>query len=84
MLIFNSVNSGWIEYASWEYLGSEQIMQDQLINPDLLGILTLNLQGRVYAYQDVPYFVYKELIDSGSAGTYFNFNIKDVYQFYHS
>lgn len=36
--------------------------------------------GKSYIYYDVPYRVYKELIESESAGKYYNRHIKSCYR----
>jgi hypothetical protein len=37
--------------------------------------------NRVYAYYDVPFSVYTELIDAESLGSYFNEYIRDMYSY---
>jgi hypothetical protein len=37
--------------------------------------------NRVYAYYDVPFSVYEELMGAESAGTYFNEHIRDMYSY---
>jgi KTSC domain-containing protein len=36
---------------------------------------------RVYAYYDVPFSVYSELLDAESLGAYFNEHIRDMYSY---
>lgn len=45
---------------------------------------TLSVQfrdGSLYIYDDVPQEVYEAFITAGSAGTYFNSNIRDEYSY---
>lgn len=37
-------------------------------------------RGAIYHYFDVPENVFHELINASSVGSYFNHNIRDVYQ----
>ncbi len=39
------------------------------------------IAGTVYQYFDVPEYVWKELMEAGSHGSYFAQNIKNVYSF---
>lgn len=44
---------------------------------------TLQIQfhsGKVYSYEGVPASVYNGLLEAGSAGQFFNANIKGVYE----
>ena len=39
------------------------------------------LDGRVYQYFDVPEFEYRNLMQAGSHGTYFNASIRNTYRY---
>lgn len=42
--------------------------------------LTIEFQsGKIYAYDGVPSYIFDELLETASAGRYFNYYIKDKY-----
>jgi hypothetical protein len=47
------------------------------------SILEIELaeSNKIYAYYDVPYSVYEELMDARSLGSYFNEHIRDMYSY---
>lgn len=49
---------------------------------DVQQILEVEFHGgRVYHYYDVPMYVYEELMDASSHGTYLSANVKGNYQY---
>ena len=38
--------------------------------------------GITYTYEDVPYYVYEELLSAESKGQYFHKNIRGVYEYH--
>ena len=47
----------------------------------LLGLEVKFIKGTIYRYYDVPYYVFDELINAVSAGSYFNKNIARKFKF---
>jgi len=45
------------------------------------SILEIEFTGAVYQYFDVPLYVYEELMNSDSKGSYLHINVKSTYSY---